>query len=114
MLANGVKARLQELDSIAWGMDAAVQCQEEFLLVSPDEQAVVAAVVRPGFDGIALRFPESSSAMPAWCATAGFGPRPAYENEPVQSETCPCWLSRIVSAFLAEPMRAPDQSCVTP
>src|SRR5262249_29177282 len=38
----GVTAQLNELDSIAWGMNVAVQCQEEFMLVTPDAQAAVA------------------------------------------------------------------------
>ncbi len=71
LLVNGIKARLQELDSLAWGMNAAIQCQEEFLLSSPDDQAAVMAAVRPGYEGMALRFPESSSALPIWCAKGG-------------------------------------------
>lgn len=89
LLVNGIKARLQELDSLAWGMNAAIQCQEEFLLSSPDDQAAVMAAVRPGYEGLALRFPESSSALPIWCAKEEFQARPTREKQPVSSEMVP-------------------------
>jgi pimeloyl-ACP methyl ester carboxylesterase len=68
---------------------AAVQCQEEFLLISPREQAADAAAVRPGYEGPALRFPESSSAMPGWCAERGFAARPEYQTAAVTSDSVP-------------------------
>ena len=74
---------------MAWGMNAAVQCQDEFLLLSDDEQAAVRAAIRPGYEGLALRFPESSVAFPAWCAQQGFSPRPDSEKQPVSSDSVP-------------------------
>jgi pimeloyl-ACP methyl ester carboxylesterase len=89
LVMNGLNARQQELDGLAWGMNAAVQCQEEFLLISPEEQAADAAAVRPGYEGLALRFPESSSALPRWCAAQNFAARPEFENAPVSSDSVP-------------------------
>jgi pimeloyl-ACP methyl ester carboxylesterase len=89
LVSAGMKARQQELASLAWGMNVAVQCQEEFPLIPAEEQSAVAAAVRPGFEGLALRFPESSSAMPAWCAEHNFAARPEYENAPVSSDSVP-------------------------
>jgi pimeloyl-ACP methyl ester carboxylesterase len=89
LVGNGLKARQAELDSVAWGMNVAVQCQEEFLLTSSEDQAAVAAAIRPGYQGFALRFPESSSLMPAWCGSAGFVGGAAFENEPVSNESVP-------------------------
>jgi pimeloyl-ACP methyl ester carboxylesterase len=89
LVADGLQARRQELESLAWGMNAAVQCQDEFLLIAPEDQVADAAAVRPGYEGLALRFPESSPTMPQWCAEHNFIAGGAEENAPVSSDAVP-------------------------
>jgi pimeloyl-ACP methyl ester carboxylesterase len=104
LLVDGLRARLIEADSVAWGMNIAVQCQEELLLIDDDEQRAVAAAVRPGFEGFALRFPESSPLLPGFCVRQGLLPRPTFEAAPVSSATVP--VLAISGAF--DPFTPPE------
>jgi len=89
LATNGLNARVQELQSFAWGMNAAVECQEEFLLLSAEQVAADAAAVRPGFQDLALRFPESSPALVPGCAEHNFTAVPSTTMTPVSSDAVP-------------------------
>ncbi len=73
-------------ESIAWGMFTAVQCQEEFLLLTPDEIAKAKDTIPTQMVGWGLRFPESSSKLPVFCETFGFEPADPREAKAVSSD----------------------------
>jgi hypothetical protein len=112
LLHDGVEAQIGEHDSLAWGMNTAVQCSEEFALVKPGQVDAVWAQIPPAMQGFALRFPESSPRLVEFCRSLGL-PRPdPREDEPVVSDvpvlalnglydpfTPPAWGNRSTAGF---------------
>lgn len=111
-LIEGIRSQISELNQIHWGMNTAVQCQEEFLLISPAEQAAVGAQIPPIFRGFEQQFPESTPRLVEFCRQIGLKPRPASENQLVRSRipllaisgqfdpfTPPAWAARATAGF---------------
>jgi pimeloyl-ACP methyl ester carboxylesterase len=112
LLVEGVQWQIWQLLLFDWGMNTAVQCQEEFLLVTPVQRSAVMANIPPIATGFTLRFPESSPLLIDFCRQLGFQPRPSLENEPVGSDvpllvisgrydpfTPPTWADRATAGF---------------
>lgn len=112
LLIEGVRWQIWQLTVFEWGMNTAVQCQEEFLLVTPAQRSTVMAQIPPIATGFALRFPESSPLLIDFCRQLGFQSRPSLENEPVSSNvpllvisgrydpfTPPTWADRATAGF---------------
>jgi pimeloyl-ACP methyl ester carboxylesterase len=153
-LRRGVFAVIGELGGMDWGLNTAVQCGEEFPLVTAAESSAVAAQTPPAMHGFALRFPESTPRLLPFCSSLGLPAPDPRENEPVRSDvpflvingnldpfTPPSWGARstalmrtrylyvlgsaghdsalandcalaLGAAFVADPGRAPDMSCL--
>jgi pimeloyl-ACP methyl ester carboxylesterase len=112
LLGRGVTAELNATTDVAIGANLAILCQEQYLLISPEEQAADAAAVNPAFASAAPRFVQDSFNAPDRCATLGFAAAPASERAPVSGNvpvltisgrydplTPPEWADRATADF---------------
>jgi pimeloyl-ACP methyl ester carboxylesterase len=112
LLARGVNAELSATTDVAIGANFAILCQEQYLLISPEEQAADAAAVNPMFASAAPRFVRDFFDAPDLCAQLGFAAAQATEHAPVSGNvpvlavsgrydplTPPEWATRATAGF---------------
>jgi pimeloyl-ACP methyl ester carboxylesterase len=104
LLHLGIEGQTAELQ-MDWGMNTAVQCQEDLLLVDRQDVEAVARQVPPAMAGWALRFPESSPRLLEFCRGLGLRPLDQRENAAVQSDVPTLAVSGYFDAF-APPVAA--------
>ncbi|MGB0388407.1 MAG: alpha/beta hydrolase [Ardenticatenaceae bacterium] len=113
ILAQGIHGQANDLlYGQNLGMNTLVQCQEEFLLLTPQEIAYAERNTPAQSYGFVLRFQESSLRYPEFCASLGLQPTNPIEAQAVTSNiptlvisgrfdplTPPEWANRSTAAF---------------
>jgi hypothetical protein len=113
ILAHGIYAQASDMLYLQnWGMNTLVQCQEEFLLLTPQERAYAERNTPPQIYDFALRFQESNFRLPDFCASLGLQPTNPIEAHRVTSNvptlaisgrfdpfTPPEWARRATATF---------------